>query len=597
VSGRPAAGRPPRGLLEAVAVAGLLLLYVLLAVSSLRTKSSTFDELAHLSAGWTHLALGDYRLSPDHPPLVKKWAALPLKLFLDVRMREDDEAWRLRRPWEFGRRWLYRWNDADTLLLYGRSAMVALALVLLLAVWWWARRLLGARPALAALALAALSPDLLAHGQLVTTDLGIALFVFVSVAAFEVLAERLTAPRLAVAGLLVGAAFATKPSALALVPILGALGAVVGWSRRAPPVPVHGAPRRVRSLAGRLGALALAGLLLTAVACATLWSAYGFRREFSRDPAVNASFDWRRLEPDNRLVALSVRLARRLSLLPDPYLYGFLRFFRHSESRPSFLLGRRSEGGSWLFFPVTFALKTPLPLMALLGWGLWRLGRRPPWRPRAFLVVPVAIYLLLTLSRGANIGHRHLLPIYPFLFVIAAAAVAGPSDRPRRGLSATLLAWYALGTLRVHPHYLAYFNELGGGPRNGYRHLADSSLDWGQDLKGLRAWLLSRGDPPLKLSYFGTADPEYYHLPVELLPGYLVPAPRRVVWEVRPGDLVAVSATNLACVYLDRGAWPLMERLRRLEPLDQVGYSILIHRADFAWRGEPASSSREAADP
>lgn len=596
MSGGPA-GRTPRGALEFVAVTGLLLLYALLAVSSLRTKSSTFDELAHLSAGWTHLALGDYRLSPDHPPLVKTWAALPVKLFLDVRMREDDEAWRLRRPWEFGRRWLYRWNDADTLLLYGRSAMVALGLVLLLAVWWWARRLLGARAALAALALAALSPDLLAHGQLVTTDLGIALFVFLSVAAFEILAERGTAPRLVLTGVCVGAALATKPSGLALVPILGALGAVVAWSRRPWSVRWRDGERQVASRPGRLAAVALAGLLVALLAAATLWSAYGFRREFSRDPAVNASFDWRRLEPDNRLVALSVRLARRLSLLPDPYLYGFLRFFRHSESRPSFLLGRRSEGGSWLFFPVTFALKTPLPLMALLGWGLWRLGRRPPWRPPSFLLLPLAVYLLLTLTRGAQIGHRHLLPIYPFLFVIAAAAAAGPLDRPRRGLLAVLLAWNALGTLRVHPHYLAYFNELGGGPRNGYRLLVDSSLDWGQDLKGLRAWLLARGDPPLKLSYFGTADPEYHRLPVELLPGYLVPAPRRVVWEVRPGDLVAVSATNLACVYLDRGAWPLMERLRHLEPLDHVGHSILIYRAAFAWRGEPASAPGEAADP
>jgi hypothetical protein len=110
----------------------------------------------------------------------------------------------------------------------------------------------------------------------------------------------------------------------------------------------------------------------------------------------------------------------------------------------------------------------------------------------------------------------------------------------------------------------------------------DASLDWGQDLIHLREWAESHGTPALKLSYFGTADPEYYRVPAQTLPGYMPPVPRKTVREVRPGDVLAVSATNLQGVYIEKEALPLMERLRALKPIDSVGWSILIYRPDFA---------------
>ena len=111
--------------------------YVALAVSSLRTQSATFDEGSHLPAGYTYLKLGDHRLNPEHPPLVKTLAALPL-LFIDVTLKPDDEAWALRRQWEFGKRFLYRWNDADRLLFWGRLPIVGLGALLGLSVFCWA---------------------------------------------------------------------------------------------------------------------------------------------------------------------------------------------------------------------------------------------------------------------------------------------------------------------------------------------------------------------------------------------------------------------------------------------------------------------------
>jgi hypothetical protein len=180
--------------------------------------------------------------------------------------------------------------------------------------------------------------------------------------------------------------------------------------------------------------------------------------------------------------------------------------------------------------------------------------------------------------------------MYPYLFILAARAAAeglAHTSRVTRVLAAALVAWYAAGTLRQHPHHLAYFNEIAGGPRNGYRWLVDSNLDWGQDLKGLKAWMDRHGVAEVKLSYFGTADPGYYGILGERLPGHL--RPPRVARAVRAGDWVAISATNLQSVYLKGDGRRLMEHFRAQAPRDQVGYSILVYRAvrDYALPEEP----------
>jgi hypothetical protein len=206
------------------------------------------------------------------------------------------------------------------------------------------------------------------------------------------------------------------------------------------------------------------------------------------------------------------------------------------------------------------------------------------------------VYAALTQTRGLNIGHRHLLPLYPFAIAVAAAAGAWlPRRFGRAGavVLAALLGWYAWGTLSVHPHELAYFNETVGGPANGWRVLVDSSLDWGQDLPRVEPWMRSHGIRSYKLSYFGTAFPRYYGITGEMLPGYSSPRVPRVTREVRPGDILAVSATNLQGIYIEDEDQPLMARIRQLSPIGRIGYSILVFRADFHWddsRGRSRSS-------
>jgi hypothetical protein len=545
--------------------------FVALAVSSLRWTSATYDEGAHLPAGYTYLALGDHRLNPEHPPLAKVLAAAPL-LAMDVRIDMRDDAWATRRQWEFGRRFLYQWNDADRLLFAGRLPIVALAASLCLAVFLWARRHWGLPGAVLSLLVCVTSPDVLAHGRLVTTDVAVTLFLFLTVIAFEAWVRRPTLGRAAVVGLAAGAALASKFSALALVPILVVLAVLRARS----------GPNRTASPRAWMAGSALA----IAVALAFVWATYGFHAGFSPDPEVDRAFEWDRLDPPNPVLRTAVHAARATHVVPDPYVFGTLRAFRHSEARRAFLLGHTSEEGFWYYFPATFALKTPLGLIVLVVVSLAVRRSVPPMTTarESAIWVPVLVYLALTQVRGLNIGHRHLLPIYPFLFVAAGRAVPWALGRTRRtalAVVALLAGWSVVGVLRVHPHYLAYVNELGGGPSNGYRLLADSSLDWGQDLKTLRAYADRHGLRDLKLSYFGSADPRYYGF-TQILPGSRL-FPEGTVATVQPGDVVAVSATNLQGLYVTPQVEGLMDALRARRPDDEVGYSILIYRADAAW--------------
>lgn len=590
-------GRERAGLALALAV------FLALCADTARRTSATFDEIAHVGAAYTHLAFGDYRLTAEHPPLVKHWAALPL-VAGGAQFKADDDAYRMRRPWELGKRFLYRWNDADTLLWRARMMNASLGAALIAATALFARRLGGPVAFWTALPLCALHPDFLAHAPLVTTDIGAALWVLLAVMAAERLRagasgaedprsrrspdgtgdglrpasepDGLTAARVGALGLATGAALATKMSALVLLPVLAVL-ALALWRAGV-------APRR-------LVAAALATALVAGLA---LWAAYGFHATIARDPRVEATIDWQKHARQAPAISAPVLALRATGLLPEAWLYGFLRFYTTSGDVPAFLLGERRGGGFPHYFLVSFALKTPLPLLALLAAAAALAAARRLELARGaapFLLVPVVVFGTLTLTRGIHIGHRHLLPIYPFLLVLATLAAAALWRRgaPARLALVALLVARAADEAALHPHHLAFFNAVAGGPARGWEALVDSNVDWGQDLKALVAWQREAQVARLKFSYFGTADAEYHGLAADFLPGYQLPRPRETTWSVSRGDVVVVSATNLQKVYVLPAAWPLMDRLRALAPRARVGYSLFVYDADFDWQAEPAA--------
>lgn len=564
-----------------VAVLGLaLLLYAGLAWDTARSTSATFDEGKHLPVGYMFLRYGDFRLDPDNPPLARMIAAAPL-LATDIKVDRNDPDLLAARHWEFGHRFLYEWNDADTLLARGRMAITMLGLLLAGVIFLWTRARWGATPAALAALLCASSPDILAHGSLATTDLAVAFFFFLTIVCFESLMTRVSPWRILATGASLGCALASKHSAVTLLPVLALLGFVAVRQGRV----------RTRVLLQSLA-------VVVAIAGLTIWGVYRCRFSPSVDVAEPAPFNWNLRLGNAGAPGTVLRAARDLHLLPEAYLYGFGDMLQRGKGHPAFLFGERREGAFLWYFPATFLLKTPLPLLLLLAAGtavMLKKGTRNSTDP--FLWIPVVTYAALATSHGLDIGHRHLLPIYPFLFIIASRCASWPWAAPgaalRRAVPATGAGAQILAALLIHPHHLSYFNVLIGGPSQGYRYLVDSNLDWGQDLKGLKPWLDAHPGPKPKLSYFGTADPDYYGIAFDRLPGAVLPAPEHFELFVRRGDRLVVSVTNLQCLYLEATAQPLMALLRSRQPIGSIGYSIFVYDADFDWVADASAAAKE----
>jgi hypothetical protein len=258
---------------------------------------------------------------------------------------------------------------------------------------------------------------------------------------------------------------------------------------------------------------------------------------------------------------------------------------------PAFLVGRVSlRGGWWYYYLYALLIKVPIPVLLLLAITLisWYKTRPIDRFTAVSLMVPPLVFLTaFSWFSQVNVGLRYVLPIFPFvMLMIGVLAVVGSKKTViRSGVIGLLLGWYVVESLAFYPHYLAYFNQFVGGPQKGYQHLVDSNLDWGQDLKGLKDYMAAKGIPSVKLSYFGTAAPEHYGISYEALPSFVLLDPPFVCRELKKGDLVAVSATNLYPLYVDLG--PLARALQKITPVDRVGQSILIYRMKENIRLDP----------
>lgn len=492
---------------RAVAVTSLLLLLFLqLLAVNLRT-SMTWDEGHHLFDGYTILTRHDFGLNPEVPPLAKALAALPLlplHLHVPTLQGRDSqlEAFLDGRDFLFG-------NDANQLLLRGRLAISLFTLLLGLLVFLAGQEIFSTTTGLLALAFLVFDPLLLAHGALVTTDAAITCLVFASVYAWYRYTLRPSPWRLLLTGLVVGLAFATKFTGIFLVPTLALL--VLAEAIR------H---RNLQLVARRSAAL----LAVVCLALIVLWSSYGFRyaarpHGLAQNPTLaNYLQEYARVGNPHTLALLA-----RVYLLPEAYLWGIANTKLTEDRDVSYLFGTIHRHGTWLYFPTAILIKSTLPFLLLLALALALAVRYPELRQRwLLLVTPVAVFLALAMHSDMNIGARHILPIYPFLYLIGASALALLIQRNRRWLvaAALLLVFQAVTSLRSFPGYIAYANEAWGGPQNVHRYLSDSNSDWGQQIKTVAAYLRARNISDCWFAYTasGVADERFYGVPCRPLP-------------------------------------------------------------------------------
>ena len=513
----------------------LLAALVAQAVLSMQQLSASTDELTHLPSGYSYLATGEVRLNPQHPPLMKLLSAAPL-LALEPDFDHAALASEARLPneWAFGFRFLYR-NDVDQLLFWGRLPVVATAVLLAAYVFVWARRLFGDAAGAAALFLCAFSPTLIAHARLVTFDVPLACFSTMALYHLWRHEQSGRGLHLALSGVGLGLAMATKYSGLLLLPTFALLLAprALGWPRGNGPAPAGGPAR---------GAHALTTFFVAfAIGLAVVQASY----LFSSDPLI--------------------------------YWKGALRVnVDHNPNYAYYLLGRFDPDGFWYYFPAAFLFKTPLPALIAIGAALVSVRRFPTPRRRdeLFLAVPVAVFGVGTALLADEMGVRYLLPIYPLLFVFASRlGPAAVASRRARIAAAILAVWYAAGTLRVFPDHLAYFNELAGGPENGHEILDDSNIDWGTDIKRLAAWLEREGVEEIRLRYAGHPFSSAAHYGIRAEPL------EERDWKTPPRPGVYVLGTHV----LIRGRLQAAQQgvatdwLDRYEPRARVGYSLWVY--------------------
>jgi dolichyl-phosphate-mannose-protein mannosyltransferase len=547
--------------------AALLALYAATSWSAVATKSPTFDEPLHALAASIAWQTRDFRIDFDNPPLWKYWAALPNAGAL-AHVDPSDPHWRALpfdplQQWPFAMQTLYRnpHNDPDRLIGRARVMMLALAVALGALTARWAFELGGAVAAIAAAFLFALDPSFLAHGPLVKNDVAVALLLL-ALAYTAWRADRMRVGSWALAvGLLCGAACTVKLSGI-LLPGVALL--LVVATRTRPLLTVAGG---------------LFGAALVTVGC--IWAVYGFRFGVSPDPGV--AVDTRLIltavgEPPLGVRAVAWSLEHRW--LPEPWLAGFLFAHGGTAQRPAYLLGEFRAIPWSGYLPLVVAFKTPLATLVAIAAAAVAAGasRRRDRRALACLAIPPLAYALLALSTPAASGVRHLLPIYPFLFIGCGLAAARAWQSARgRWLIAALAAVLALETIAAFPDYLAFHNVAAGGERAAVRRLGDSNLDWGQDLPLLAAWQREHPETPLSLAYFGTADPAHYGIRYANLPGgYALGPPPQL--PSRPG-VVAISATNLQGVRTAAGIADLYAPFRNLEPIAVLGGSIYLYTA------------------
>jgi len=486
---------------------GLTLVFFMQMFTAAPLKTPTFDEPAHIGAGLSYFKTGEFKVNPQHPPLLKEIGALPLAL-IGVPFPIPPETWKGigDKPnsffqWQLGRDILFD-NNPDRVLFWSRLPFMLLALLLGALIVAWGRRLVGATAAAGALLLYAFDPTIVAHGPLVATDSGFATFAVLFLFALWHYLNHRSLKRLLLCGGALGLMLATKFTAVILLPVaLALLVGAVRWIPAAVPLRPSGlvdpfasddsGQRVIWCLYAFLAMVALAALVIEAVYF------------FPRNPFAYVD-GMRRINADH-----------------DPTYMAFMagRFAPHFYS----------------YYAVCYLLKEPVPAILLAAVGAWALVRRGavPAMDRAFLFLPPAFLFLVYSLYSDNLGFRYMIPALPFLHLVGGAGFAfllKEGGALRRLCAVALCLWMVVAGTAIYPDHLSYFNEMAcmvtapssiaidGGWRCGPLWLDDSNLDWGQGGKQLKTWLLAnRPGRSLRLGYFGSMGPENYGIDAPLV--------------------------------------------------------------------------------
>ena len=374
----------------------------------------------------------------------------------------------------------------------------------------------GTGAGLITLVLIVFEPNLLAHGAMVTTDTGAACFLLASIYAFYRYVKSPSWGRIALLGIAAGAFFITKHSAVLLPPMLILLAITELLRRRQP-----GNESRLREAVRFAVTFLIAGVLAWAI----VWIGYGLR--YSARPAgmqINPPLE-RTLANLSPVEGKAIATMARWKLLPESWLYGLADVRSVANVWPSFVFGKIYAHGVWFYFPVAFVIKATLTTLIFLPLIVYAIATRSlrGWREILFLSLPPALYFCISMTSKLNIGIRHILLVFVFVLILAGGAAWSLICKDRRWALpiGALILFHVVSSLRAFPtSYIAYANELWGGPADIHKYLTDSTTDWGQQLKAVKRYVDVHGIQQCWFAY--TAEPAIpfraYGIPCKPLP-------------------------------------------------------------------------------
>jgi len=480
-----------------------------------KTDSVSWDESQHLYSGWLSWKHTDFGFNPEVPPLVKMWCAIPL-LGRDIVQPPFIGGEFKREGFVLGQRFLAS-NGIDRTLIPARLMAAVLSAMLAITIFLAALEMYGRSAAFFALALFCFDPNFLAHGAFVTTDIGASFTLLLSIYLFYRVLKLPSAPRVAWLGIAMGMTFTAKFTGIFVIPMIIIISLLDLWNRRN----AETADRRSatgRRLTISIAAASMVGLLF-------IWAIYHFRYAarptgLSLDPATGQYLQ----ELRSPLIRSMMLWVDKHHLLPEAYIYGLADTKISAASLPSYLFGHLTHQASRWYYPAALTIKSTLPFLILLVLTIAALasGRWKTRREAIVLMVPPAFLFIIASTSDIGIGFRHLLPIFPMLYILTAGCAAhfANGNRKLMYVFGALLLWQ-IGTSELsRPGLVAYANEAWGGPAKTHLYLSDSNTDWGQQLRYVKSYLDKHPNQPCYFAYFaqGPVDFRDYGVRCQVLP-------------------------------------------------------------------------------
>ena len=519
---------PPR---RTIAI-GIVAIAVVLAFTSSLSDSPIVDEIPHIGAGYSYVSHLDYRLNPEHPPLIKDLAGLavlPILGFSNPAFTTSSWTTDVNGQWQFGRSVIFgSLHNPDLIKMAARLPMLGVFILACWFMWRWARERYGDTAAFIALVLFAFCPTILAHARLVTTDTGAAVGVLAATYYFVAFLRAPGRRSFVLASLWLGLALLAKFNTALLGPFFLLVAALYGLDGRFLKPAAYRRAARYVGLTVCVGAASFIFVVWPVYIVNTF--NYPAEHQLRDTTAILGSYSNSLLKStliwaaDKPVIRAAAHWGLGLAMVQQ----------RSEGGNTIYYMGRVVTAGGPGYFPTVYFLKEPIAWWFLVSMALTALvfhhRRRPKEHVRGHFfsdnleewvwLLWLAVYWAVSINSTLNIGVRHLLPVYPFAILLVSGRLSVLMDWLRRHdrarlqwfalAIALLLGWYVFESVHVWPSYLTYFNEFAGGPSGGYRFVTDSNLDWGQDLKRLDQWLEANDVRQISLDYFGWADPSYY---------------------------------------------------------------------------------------